>query len=117
MSFSLIPKVYAACEDVNGGVDLGCKFTLGVGEASVKDVYSTPADLINVLTNNLMVLAGIILFFMIILAGFKFLQDTAKGKEEAAKIMKTAIIGFIVMFSAFWIVQIIKVITGTEIIL
>ena len=112
MSFNLIPKVYA-----QGGVDLGEKFTLGVGGAPVKDVYSTPADLVNVIVSNLMVLGGVILFFMIILAGFKFLQDTTKGKEEAMKIMKTALIGFILMFSAFWIVQIVKVITGTNIVL
>ena len=111
MSFSLIPKVFAA------EVDLGTKFTLGVGGSAVKDTYKNPADLINLIVNNLMVVGGIILFFMIILSGFKFLQDTAKGKEEAKKIMKSAIIGFIIMFSAFWIVQIIKVVTGTNIVL
>lgn len=111
MSFSFISKVYAA----NSEVDLGDKFTLGVGGEAVKNVYQTPADLVNLLTNNLMVIGGIILFFMVIIAGFKFLQDSAKGKEEATKIMKSALIGFILMFSAFWIVQIVKVITGTDI--
>jgi hypothetical protein len=112
MSFNFIPKVYA-----QSGVDLGEKFTLGVGGAPVKDVYQTPADIVNLIVFNLMVLGGIILFFMVILAGFKFLQDTTKGKEESMKIMKTALIGFILMFSAYWIVQIVQVITGTNIVL
>ncbi|MDH5533398.1 MAG: hypothetical protein OEX81_03160 [Candidatus Pacebacteria bacterium] len=116
MSFNLIPKVYAACEDANG-LDLGCKFTLGISGDPVKDIYQTPADLVNLIVSNLMVLGGIILFFMVILAGFKFLQDTTKGKEEAMKIMKSALIGFILMFSAYWIVQIVKAITGTNIVL
>ena len=112
MSFNLVTKAYAASE-----VDLGLKYTLGIGGAPVKDVYENPADLVNLLVSNLMVIGGVILFFMIILAGFKFIQDTAKGKEEAAKILKSAFIGFIIMFSAFWIVQIVKVITGANIVL
>jgi len=122
MSFQLIKQAYAIEEGTgfvtaptSSGVDLGTKFTLGIGGNPVKDTYSTPTDLINPLVQNIMIVGGIILFFMFILAGFKFLQDSAKGKEEAAKILKTALIGFVVMFSAFWIVQIIKVITGTDI--
>lgn len=120
MSFNLIPKVNAQCADnsaADGSIDLGECFTLGVGGDPVKDVYQTPADLVNLIVSNLMVLGGIILFFMIILAGFKFIQDTTKGKEEAMKIMKSALIGFILMFSAFWIVQIVQFITGTNILL
>jgi low temperature requirement protein LtrA len=113
MSFKLIEQAYAADTEV----DLSTKFTLGIGGDSVKSTYKNPTDLVNVLVNNLMVVGGIILFLMILLAGFKFLQDTTKGKEEAAKILKTALVGFILMFSAFWIVQIIQVMTGTNIIL
>ena len=109
MLFSLVQKAYA------NEVDLGEKFTLGIGGSPVKDTYSNPSVLVNLITKNLMIVGGIILFFMIILAGFKFLQDSSKSKEEATKILKTAIIGFIIMFSAFWIVQIIKLITGADI--
>ncbi|NCN03992.1 MAG: hypothetical protein GW942_02865 [Candidatus Pacebacteria bacterium] len=114
MSFQLIKQAYATCE-TDGGVNLGCEFTLGIGGGAVKDTYGTPTDLVNPLVQNLMIAGGIILFFMFILAGFKFLQESSKAKEESMKILKAALIGFIVMFSAFWIVQIIKVITGTDI--
>lgn len=107
--FSLVSKAHAA------EVDLGDKFTLGIGKPPVSSVYSRPADLVNLIVPNLMVVAGIIFFFMFILAGFKFMGDSAKGKEEAMNIFKTALIGFILMFAAFWIVQIIKVITGADI--
>ncbi len=96
-------------------IPLNEKFTLGVGGPRVDQTYSEPADLINVIVPNLMVVGGIIIFFMFIMAAFKFMGDSAKGKEEAAGIMKTALIGFVLMFAAFWIVQIVKVITGTDI--
>jgi hypothetical protein len=112
MSFNLVPQAYA-----NSDFDLGEKYTLGIGGREVREVYSTPADLVNLLASNIMVIGGIILFFMVILAGFKFLQDSSKGKEEAINIMKAALVGFILMFSAYWIVQIVKVITGTDILL
>lgn len=107
--FSLVKQAYA------GEVDLGNKFFLNDSGTTVKEVYSKPADLINVIVPNLMVVGGIIIFFMFIMAAFKFMGDSAKGKEEAAGIMKTALIGFVLMFAAFWIVQIVKVITGTDI--
>lgn len=111
MPFKLIKQAYAA----DTTVDLSTKYTLGVGGREVKDIYSTPTSLVNVIVQNLMVLGGIILVLMLIVAAFKFFQDTTKGKEEAMNIVKTALIGFIVMFSAYWIVQIIQVITGTDI--
>lgn len=96
-------------------IPLNEKFTLGVGGPRVDQTYSKPADLINVIVPNIMVVGGIIIFFMFIMAAFKFMGDSSKGKEEAAGIMKTALIGFVLMFAAFWIVQIVKVITGTDI--
>lgn len=108
MSFNLVNQAYAVEKNLNDS------FILRPG-VKVSDVYDTPADLVNLITNNLMVVGGIIIIFMVILAGFKFLGDTAKGKEEGLNIIKTALIGFILMFSAYWIVQIIQVITGTNI--
>lgn len=113
MSFKLIKQVYAA----DSSFDLSTKYTLGVGGRQVKDIYETPTDLVNVLVQNIMILGGIILFLMVIVAAFKYFQDSSKAKEESMKILKTALIGFILMFSAYWIVQIIKVITGTDIFL
>ena len=96
------------------GVDLGSTLSLGDGRA-VRDVLDQPADLINLLIPNIFVLAGIILMLMIIVAGYKFIQGDSKGVEEAEKIATTALVGFIIMFSAYWIVQIVKIVTGANI--
>ena len=111
MSFRLIPQAFAQSE----GINLGDELKLGTNNQSVSDVYQTPGDLVNLAVRNLFPAASIILFFMVIYAGFKFLKDETKAKEEAKKIMKTAITGFIIMFAAYWIIQIIQVITGANI--
>lgn len=84
--------------------------------SQVAATYDTPAKVINIVVTNIFLLAGIILFFMILLAGFKFtMSPQKKGKEDAKGIAEAVGIGFLIMFSAFWIVKIIEIITGTEI--
>jgi hypothetical protein len=100
----------------NQGIDLGTYLRLS-DSRTVSEIYSNPAFLVNLIVKNLFVLAGIVLFLMVFYAGFKFIQGGAKGAEEAKTIATTAVIGFIIMFSAYWVVQIVALITGTDIIL
>lgn len=99
----------------NQPLNLGDSLTLGIGGGKVSDVYSTPSDIVNILVPFAFIVGGIILFLLIIYSGFLFIQDTAKGKEEATKIWTTAGIGFIIMFVAYWVVQIIETIIGQPI--
>jgi hypothetical protein len=97
-------------------IDLGDALKVGLGEStSVESLYSTPADLVGVIVPTLFIIAGMILFVLIFYSGFLYLQDTTKGKEEATKLWTTAGIGFIIMFVAYWIVQIIEVVIGQTI--
>jgi len=96
------------------GVDLGASLTLGDGRA-VKDVYKTPADLVNLIVPNMFVLGGVVIMGMTILAGFKYMGGGTKGTQEAYEIFKNAVIGFVIMFAAYWVVQIIKILTGADI--
>ena len=111
MSLNFIPKAYAACVPTQDGVNLSDCVDLGNGQ-SIGEVYSNPSVLVNTLVRNLFVFAGIILFFMIMFAGFKFISQGTKGKDEAKSILTTAVIGFIIMFAAYWIVQILQILTG-----
>lgn len=111
---SLVGKVYAQCDPGSEYVDLGNCLQLSDG-VPVSAVYSTPAFLVNLIVRNLFVVGGVIIFFMIFYAGFKFIQDDKSAKEEARKIITTALVGGIVMFSAYWIVQIIGVLTGVDV--
>ncbi len=103
------------CDPSSGNLDLGSCLTLdGSRQASL--VYGTPAQLINVIVRNVFVIAGLFFFFVIFYAGWKFIQSGAKGKEDAKTMIKTALIGFIVMFAAYWIVQVVEIIVGQQII-
>lgn len=112
----LVKKVYAACDPSQGSINLSDCLELSDGQ-KVSDVYDKPATVVNLIVQNLFVLAGILMFVFIIVAGYKYIQDDTKGKDEAKSIMTGLIAGFIVMFAAYWIVQIIEQLTGTQILL
>lgn len=84
-------------------------------DTAIMDVYKEPAFLINLIVRNLFVAAGIILFLLLILAGYKFLLGGKKGVDEAKTLATNAILGFVLMFAAYWIVQLIKILFGVEI--
>lgn len=113
MLFNLIPQAYAACVSSEGGLNLGDCLTLKDG-SKVSEVYDQPVILVNLLTRNIFIVAGLILFALIILAGYKFISGASKGKDEAKEMLEAALVGFIIMFSAYWIIQIIKIVTGID---
>lgn len=82
------------------------------GKNTVQEVYKTPAVVVNTVVRNLFVLSGVLLFAAIILAGLKFAMGPTKAKEESKNIALSAGIGFLIMFSAYWIIQILEILTG-----
>jgi hypothetical protein len=97
------------------GFNLGEKLRFQSDSANA--VYGSTSDLVNNILPNVYVGAGIIIFFMFILGGFKVLSsasDTSK-LEEGKKTITFAIMGLLVVFGSFWIIQIIQVITGLQI--
>lgn len=76
--------------------------------------YLNVGGAISLLLTYIFPLSGILLLFFLISAGFDLM--TAAGdpkKTEAAKEKLTsAIVGFIIVFTAFWIYQIVKYVLG-----
>jgi hypothetical protein len=101
--------------DSNAGADveipLGDKLVLKDG-TPVQEVFNSTDDMINLIVKVIFVGAGFFLFLMIIGAGFSLVQGDSKDKDKAKTTMTSAIIGFMIMFGAFWIMQIIQLITG-----
>ncbi len=114
----LVGKVYAqvACDPGAGGLNLGNCLQLSNGKL-VRDVYTNPAFLVNLIVRNLFIVAGIVLFLMLLLAGYKFLQKDKGGLEDAKNILFNTLVGFIIMFSAYWVVQLVALITGANILI
>lgn len=118
MSYKLVSTVFAQENPCgaggDGGINLGDCLQLNDG-STVSSVYDTPATLVNAIITNIFAITGVVLFIMIFVAGFKFVTKGKDGMEDAKKILTNALIGFIVMFSAYWIVQIVSLLTGVNI--
>lgn len=114
-SFAARPT-YAACDPTLANVKLSDCYLLNPNDGTtVATTFEKPTDLINLVVRNLFVVAGIMIFVTLLYAGYQFQTGGAKAKDQALQTIKTAAIGFIIMFAAFWIVQIVRVITGTNI--
>jgi hypothetical protein len=107
----------AGCDPGVSGIDITNCLLLNNKGQTVGEVYTNPAVLVNTIVRNLISIGGVFLFVMIFYAGFKFIQSGTKGKDDAKQIIKTAVTGFIIMLAAYWIIQILEVVTGTPILL
>jgi len=114
-SFAPIRAQDADADSETGSVniELGQYYTLSDGTA-VSEAFAKPSDMINLLVRVIFVLAGVFLFGMIIVAGFSLISGGSKDAEKAKSTITTAIIGFIIMFAAYWILQIVQLLTGLE---
>ena len=110
----LAQNSFTKCDTSSGTLKLGDCLKLS-GTQSVGDVYSSPVVLVNLLVRNAFIIGGIIIFVMIIIAGYQYITQDSKGADNAKSILTAAIGGFLLMFAAYWILQIIKVVTGADV--
>ncbi len=98
-------------------IDIGQSFLFngrGIGEIPE---YNSLGAFISSLLPNVYIIAGLILFFLIIFSGYGLLSaggDPEKLKQSS-KVLTATITGFIIIFASYWIIQIIEVITGIPI--
>lgn len=79
---------------------------------------STPGGIISkALKSFIFPIAGLILFVILILGGFQMLAgaNNSKSLEEGKQRITSAIIGFILLFAAYWIMQLLELIFGIRI--
>lgn len=97
-------------------VDIGKSF---LGEKGfLKDLTNVGA-LVSIIVSNAMVIAGIILLFLFVAGGIRMIAGAgSQNPEQIAKgrqAVTSALIGFIIVFAAYWIVQLIEGLTGLTI--
>ena len=77
----------------------------------------TIGDLVSLFLKAAFVIAGILILVLFLVGGFSIIAGAGRDNPEAAEKGKSAItsavIGFVVIFAAYWIIKIIEVITGT----
>jgi len=97
-------------------VDIGQEF---FGGAHFLRDASGVGILVSVLVSNALILAGIIFLFILVGGGILIIAGAGRSDpEQAAKGRKAAtaaVVGFIIIFASYWIIQIIELLTGTQI--
>ena|SRR3989344_910480 len=100
-------------------VDIGDAFKIA-GDKGISDPssgYSTIGGFIGSVLPNVYIAAGIILLFLLLSGGLMTIinSDNAEAQEKGKQAITSAVIGFVIVFASFWIIQIIQVLTGINI--
>jgi hypothetical protein len=77
---------------------------------------ATPGAVVGAFVGTIFPLAGMLLLLYLIYGGYNYLLSGGDPKKtaKAQGIITTAILGFVIVFVSFWIVQIIGRILGIE---
>jgi len=102
------------------GVDIGKEFwlkpSLGIGGVPT---YQTLGGIVSILLKNAYIIAGVLLFFLLLFGGFGIIMGAGGGDPkktaQGQQAVTSALIGFLVIFASYWIIQIIQVVTGLNI--
>lgn len=93
----------------NAGVDIGSVWKFAT-------TFPSLSSLVTFFLPRALLFGGIIFFGLVIFAGFQFFatsgSDDAHAKEKWREILTYGVIGLIIIFGAFWVLQIINVITN-----
>src|SRR5690606_27251137 len=96
---------------------LGDQFLLNSDGTTVAGQFPTLGSLISTILPNVFIISGVVLLFLLFFGGFTIItsngnpEQTQKGMQS----LTAAIIGFVIIFSSYWIIQIIQIITGIPI--
>ena len=89
------------------------------GPKSLGSTFPNLSTLISLILSNALVLAGIILLFLLIFGGLTFIMGAgasdAKKTQQGQQAVTSALVGFAIVFLSYFIIQIIEVLTGLDI--
>jgi hypothetical protein len=96
------------------------KLSEGAGSRTVGGVYNQGLfPFFWVVIKNIYILTGIILFVMIIVGGIGMIANAGNSEKQkqSSQTLTSAVLGYLIMFAAYWIVKIIEIVIGQQIIL
>jgi hypothetical protein len=75
---------------------------------------ATIGTIVTAILRYLFPIAGLIFLIIIIIAGFKFMTSAGdpKAAQSAKSTLTTGIIGFVIIFISYWLVQLLAIILG-----
>ena len=89
----------------------------GVDEKNPIKNVDSPYAFISSILPNIYIISGILLLVYLVFGGFLMITSSGNPDEAAKgqKIITNAIMGFVIIFASYWIIQIIEIITGITI--
>jgi len=105
----------ATCIGQDGTLNLGDCLVFQGSTATTQ--YSSTSNLINNILPNVYIASGLVIFIMIVFGGFTIIAGAGNPDKikDGSKTITSAIIGLLVLFASYWIIQIIQVVTGASI--
>lgn len=98
-------------------VDIGETF-LGPGNLVLKNPFTGVPATVSLFLNIAFTLAGIVLLFFFILGGIGLISGAGKNDpqkaEQSKKTITSAVVGFVVVFVAYWIVKLVGQLIGVD---
>ncbi|TSC87666.1 MAG: Uncharacterized protein G01um10145_969 [Microgenomates group bacterium Gr01-1014_5] len=100
-------------------IDTPDKYGAPFFNSNPKEGIKGVGSLVSVILSNVYILAGVVLLILFLWAGFKMIQSAgtrdAQKAAEAKNTLTYAVIGFLIIFASYWIIQIVEAITGLTI--
>ena len=104
---------------VNAQVHVGEKYAAPFFDPDPNQGIQGVGKIVSVILSNAYIIAGVILLILILFAGFQMIQSAgSKDAQKAAQARNTltyAILGFLIIFASYWIIQLVEAITGLTI--
>lgn len=100
--------------------DIGTELKLYESGRSINTAYGQGLfPVFWVIIKNIYILTGIVLFIMIVVGGVGMIANAgnAEKQKQSSQTITSAVVGYLIMFAAYWIVRIIELITGKVIFL
>jgi len=100
-------------KEIAQGINIGQQFNSPIGTTVGL------GGLVSIILSNALVIAGIILVFLLVFGGVSVIasagRDNPEGAAKGKQAVTAALVGFIIIFAAYWIIQIIEQLTGVDI--
>jgi len=97
--------------------DIGQQLNLGNTNISSTPYQQGFLPFFWTIIKNLYILTGIVLFFFIVAGGLGMIINAgnAEKQKQSSKTVTSAVIGYLIMFAAYWIIKIIEALSGQDI--
>lgn len=90
-----------------------------IGEEVFKTPFADFGSLVSVILSNAYIIAGVVVLFLIVFGGLGVIMGAGSGDQQKTgqgrQAITAGVIGFLIIFASYWIIQLIEAITGISI--